>query len=57
MKKVRLGLIGAGNIGSAHVNNWLEGRCPELEITAAADRRESRRKEERDVTISTEGSY
>ena len=59
MKKVRLGLIGAGNIGSAHVNNWLEGRCPELEITAAADRRESRREWVRehlpDAAVFTEG--
>ena len=43
MEKVRLGIIGVGNIGSAHVQNILEGRCTELEITAAADRRESRR--------------
>jgi len=59
MKKVRLGLIGAGNIGSAHVNNWLEGRCPELEITAAADRRESRREWVKehlpDAAVFTEG--
>ena len=43
MKKVRLGIIGAGNIGSAHVQTILEGKCPELEITAVSDRRESRR--------------
>jgi len=59
MKKVRLGLIGAGNIGSAHVNNWLEGRCPEIEITAAADRRESRREWVKehlpDAAVFTEG--
>ena len=59
MEKVRLGLIGVGNIGSAHVNNILEGKCPELEITAAADRRESRREWVRaqlpDAAIFTEG--
>ena len=59
MEKVRLGLIGVGNIGSAHVNNILEGKCPELEITAAADRRESRREWGRaqlpDAAIFTEG--
>ena len=43
MDKVRLGLIGAGNIGSAHVQNWLEGKCPEMILSAVADRRESRR--------------
>ena len=43
MSKVRLGIIGVGNIGSAHVNSILEGKCPEIELAAAADRRESRR--------------
>lgn len=43
MKKVKLGIIGVGNIGTTHVKNITEGRCPELEITAVADRREERR--------------
>ena len=43
MDKLRLGIIGVGNIGTGHVGNILEGRSPEIEITAAADRRESRR--------------
>ena len=43
MEKVRLGIIGVGNIGSAHVRNVLDGKCPEIEIVAFADRRESRR--------------
>ena len=43
MKKIRLGIIGVGNIGSAHVGNILAGMCPEIEIAAVADRRESRR--------------
>ncbi len=43
MRKIRLGIIGVGNIGTGHVGNILEGRCPEIEITAAADRRASRR--------------
>ena len=43
MDRIRLGIIGVGNIGTGHVGNILEGRCPEVEITAAADRRESRR--------------
>ena len=59
MRKVRLGLIGVGNIGSAHVRNILEGKCPELEITAVADRRESRREWAReqlpDAAVFTEG--
>ncbi len=43
MSKVRLGIIGVGNIGTGHIGNILEGRCPEIEVVAAADRRESRR--------------
>ncbi len=43
MEKLHLGIIGVGNIGTAHVGNILDGRCPDIEITAAADRRESRR--------------
>lgn len=40
---IRLGIIGAGNIGSVHVENIRSGKCPNLQITALADRRESRR--------------
>ncbi len=59
MKQVRLGIIGVGNIGTGHVENYLAGLCPEVVITAAADRRESRRawiKEHLpDVEIFSEG--
>ena len=43
MKKIRLGVIGAGNMGSGHIQNILAGMCPEIEVTAVADRRASRR--------------
>lgn len=43
MEKVRLGIIGAGNMGSGHINNYLKGLLPEIEITAVADRRQERR--------------
>ena len=43
MEKLRLGIIGVGNIGTGHTGDILVGQCPEIEITAAADRRESRR--------------
>ena len=59
MSTVRLGIIGIGNMGSAHVENILGGKCPEIAVTAAADRRESRRRwaAERmpDAKIFTEG--
>ncbi len=37
MKKVRLGIIGVGNMGSAHLNNIMARKCPEIEVTAVAD--------------------
>ena len=43
MEKVRLGIIGVGNMGTGHSQNILAGKCPEIEIAAVADRRESRR--------------
>lgn len=49
MKKVKLGIIGVGNIGTTHVKNITEGRCPEIEIAAVADRREERREWARGV--------
>ncbi len=37
MKKVKLGIIGLGNMGSAHCKNIEEGHCPDVELTAVAD--------------------
>ena len=37
MKKLRLGIIGIGNIGNTHASNIKKGSCPEIEITAIAD--------------------
>lgn len=43
MRKVRLGIIGLGNMGSGYVKMIKAGDCPEVEITAVADLREDRR--------------
>jgi predicted dehydrogenase len=43
MDKVRLGIIGIGNMGSGHLKNILDGKVPEMEVTAVADRQEGRR--------------
>ena len=43
MAKVRLGIIGIGNMGSGHARSIQSGACPELEVTAVADLKESRR--------------
>ncbi|MBQ6809112.1 MAG: Gfo/Idh/MocA family oxidoreductase [Clostridia bacterium] len=37
MQKVRLGLIGLGNMGTSHINNYLAGKNPKIEITAICD--------------------
>ena len=37
MEKVRLGIIGVGNMGSGHLSNILARKCPEIEVTAVAD--------------------
>ena len=51
MTKVRLGIIGVGNMGSGHAANILAGKCPEIELTAVADRREARRQWAKDTLL------
>ncbi|MBR6707586.1 MAG: Gfo/Idh/MocA family oxidoreductase [Clostridia bacterium] len=43
MDKIRLGIIGIGNIGTTHVARVTSGECPHIQLVAVADRRESRR--------------
>ncbi len=45
MKKVRLGIIGFGNIGKVHIDNIIGGKCPEIDLCAVCDLKEERRKE------------
>ena len=37
MKTIRYGIIGLGNIGSAHVENFMLGKIPNATVTAIAD--------------------
>ena len=37
MDKIRMGIIGIGNMGSAHAKNIVEGKCPEIELAAVCD--------------------
>ncbi|MBQ9384681.1 MAG: Gfo/Idh/MocA family oxidoreductase [Ruminiclostridium sp.] len=37
MDKVRLGIIGVGNMGSGHLGYVMKGECPRIEVTAIAD--------------------
>ena len=36
-KKIRLGVIGIGNMGSAHAKAVEQGLCPDFALTAVAD--------------------
>ena len=42
MNKVRLGIIGYGNMGTGHTRNLLKGKCPEIVLAAVADFEPSR---------------
>ena len=37
MKKIKLGIIGVGNMGTSHLRSILAGKCPEIDVTAVAD--------------------
>ena len=37
MKKIKLGIIGCGNMGTGHAKYVLTGQCPEIEVVAIAD--------------------
>lgn len=37
MEKVRIGVIGAGNIGNTHVRLFTNGECPDFTLTAICD--------------------
>ena len=40
--KVRVGVIGVGNMGLGHINNFVKGAMPEIDITCVADIDEKR---------------
>ncbi len=37
MSKIRLGIIGFGNMGATHATNVWEGKCPDFVLTAVSD--------------------
>lgn len=49
MEKVRLGIIGAGNMGTGHMNNIKDGKCPEIELTAVADIKPARLEKAKEI--------
>ena len=57
---IRLGIIGCGGIAMLHAQNIQSGKCPEIRVSAVADRLESRREWARgvfpDAAVFNEGS-
>ena len=41
-EKIRVGIVGIGNMGSSHLRNYKEEKMPEVEITAVCDIKEER---------------
>ncbi len=41
-QKIKLGIIGIGNMGTGHLRSIWDGKCPELTVTALADSNPSR---------------
>lgn len=37
MRKIKLGILGFGNMGSGHAKHIFSGKCPEVELSAVAD--------------------
>ncbi|MDR2569565.1 MAG: Gfo/Idh/MocA family oxidoreductase [Oscillospiraceae bacterium] len=48
-KKIRLGIVGVGNMGLTHFTSIREGNCPEIEVTAVADIKPERLEQISDV--------
>ena len=42
-RKIKLGIIGVGNMGSGHAKKILAGECPDIQLVAVADSKESKK--------------
>ncbi len=42
MKKIKLGIIGLGNMGTKHSQNIISGKCPNVELSAVCDLKKER---------------
>ena len=42
MSKIKLGIIGFGNMGTGHTSNIMGGNCPEVELVAICDKNPAR---------------
>lgn len=61
MNKVKMGIIGLGNMGSSHLKFIMDGLTPQITLAAVAERMETRRRKAReiipqDISVYEEGS-
>ena len=61
MNKVKMGIIGLGNMGSSHLKFIMDGLTPQITLAAVAERMETRRRRAReiipqDISVYEEGS-
>lgn len=49
MKKIKLGIIGYGNIGTVHTNNIINGKCEEVELCAICDLKQEKLAEAKEL--------
>lgn len=60
MEKVRMGIVGVGNMGTAHANNLFEGKVPDMVLGAVCDispeRREFAKEHYKDVPVFSDAS-
>ena len=54
MEKIRLGIIGMGNMGSGHFRNVQAGKCPSVKVTAVCDINPEKLKDLQDVACFTD---
>ena len=52
MEKIRLGILGFGNIGKVHTDNIIGGKCPSVELVAICDHKEARLEEAKEKVPS-----
>lgn len=42
-RKIKLGIIGVGNMGSSHAKKIMAGECPDIQLVAVADTKEAKK--------------
>ncbi len=57
MEKVKLGIIGVGNMGSSHMKSILAGKCPEIDLVAVADTEPSRLENAKKLYAEKKATY